>query len=133
MYGLLVSRLQITPRLDFFTSQTVATARPTRIKNSPRAAGFLCRCSSAILCLSSSRLQSMTGIPLALANPPNPATNPPGRPHQMGIVQILLGAVVQSPPPASETTRRVAQPKVPIQDDAVHAIAAAVEKIVVVT
>ncbi|MBA3493484.1 MAG: IS3 family transposase [Gammaproteobacteria bacterium] len=65
--GRLVCRFWMTPWRDRFTSQSVATARPTSTKNTPRTLGFFFRCAAAISCFRSSWSQSMTGTPFVLA------------------------------------------------------------------
>ena len=91
--------------LDRCTSHTVATARPTRIRKSPLAAGFFSRCSSAILCLRSSLLQSRMGIPFRFGKRSHTTAEPSSHPHQVGIVELLLRTIVQPAPPGAEATR----------------------------
>src|SRR4051812_37505912 len=151
-----LARLTSTPSAERVTSQTGATARATRIRNTPRSTSWVARYSSAISCLRSPRLQSITGMPCAAAeartrraNRPairircalsncssspcrrrHQVRNPPGHPHQMRIAHLLVVAVQASPPgpePAGVVTQRV----VGVEHDPVHAVVAAVEQIAV--
>jgi hypothetical protein len=58
---LVFSRLRITPELDRLTFHTMAGARATRIKKTPTPTVCSFRYSSAIRCLRSPALQSITG------------------------------------------------------------------------
>jgi hypothetical protein len=59
--------------------------------------------------------------PMLLTISPNPATESPGHPHQMFVIQILITPVQVSPPQA-KTTGNVSPPEIRIQNDAVRAI-----------
>src|SRR5437870_4545208 len=52
--------------------------------------------------------------------------------HQVRVVQFFFRSVVQPPPPRPKAARRVAQSKVGVQNDTVHAVVAAIQKIGVV-
>src|SRR4030095_2211955 len=62
----------------------------------------------------------------------HPTAESSRHPHQVRVVQFLLRSVVQPPPPGPKPARRVAQSKVGVQNDTVHAVVAAIEKIAVV-
>jgi hypothetical protein len=61
---------------------------------------------------------------------PDPAGEPPGHPHRVRVVQLLVVAV-QPPPPRAEPARVVAQRVVGVEHDPIHAVVAAVEEIAV--
>ncbi len=69
MYSVFFSKLTITPERDWVTFHTVAGARATSTMNTPIPTGWAARYSSAIRCLRSPALLSITGTPLALAQP----------------------------------------------------------------
>ncbi|MGH3921995.1 MAG: hypothetical protein ACRDTT_03840 [Pseudonocardiaceae bacterium] len=62
-----LARFPMTPLAERATSHTGATARATKIRNTPGPTVCVARYSSASWCLRSPRLQSMTGIPCTLA------------------------------------------------------------------
>ena len=66
-YSLFFSSAVMTPPADRFTFHTAARARATKIKKTPGLTTFLARYSSAIRCLRSPALQSITGTPFAPA------------------------------------------------------------------
>jgi hypothetical protein len=88
------------------------------------------RYSSAIWCLRSPRLTVDDRDPARLGRGPHPAGEPPRHPHQVRVVQLVLEAIVQSPP-HPESARRVAQRVVGVEHDAIHAVIAAEQKIAV--
>jgi len=53
---------------------------------------------------------------------PHPAGEPPGHPHQVGVVQQLITVTVQPPPPHPEPTRVVTQREIRVEHDPVHTI-----------
>ena len=110
------------PSAERRTSHTVAGARATRIKNTPGPTGCVRRYSPAIRCLRSPRTQSITGMPLAAAKGPHPASEQAGQPHQMSVVQLLAGIVVQPPPPAPKPARTMTQREVGVQHHPVNAV-----------
>src|SRR4051795_2885110 len=57
------------------------------------------------------------------------AAEPPGHAHQVVVVQFVIGTVMESAPPRAEPTSRIAQRAVSIQNDAIHAVVAAVQQI----
>jgi len=61
--------------------------------------------------------------------PPHPAREPAGHPHQVGVVELFVAALVQPPPPRPEPARRVTQRVVGVEHDPVHAVVAAEQKI----
>src|SRR6266508_3040883 len=62
----------------------------------------------------------------------DPTAEPSSHSHQVRVVQFLFRSVVQPPPPGPKAARRVAQSKVSVQNDTVHAFVAANQKIGVV-
>src|SRR5215510_3849953 len=62
----------------------------------------------------------------------HPTAESSRHPHQVCVVQFLFRSVVQPPPPESKAARRVAQSKVGVQNNTVHAIVAAIEIIAVI-
>ena len=52
------------------------------------------------------------------------AGEPAREPHQAGVVQLIVGAAVQAPPPVPEPARVVPQREVGVQHDPVHAVIA---------
>src|ERR1022692_3113951 len=69
---------------------------------------------------------------LVLLGPPIHApTEAPRQTHQMGIIQVVIGAI-QEPPPNAKSTRRTAQRKVSIQHDAIDAVVRAIQKLAIV-
>jgi hypothetical protein len=77
-YSGFFSRFPMTPPADRFTFHTVARARATMIKNTPGPTTFLARYSSAIRCLRSPALHSMTGTAFAFAQARTRRANRPG-------------------------------------------------------
>jgi hypothetical protein len=61
---------------------------------------------------------------------PDPAGEPPGHPHQVRVVELLIVAV-QPPPPGPEPARVMPQRKVGVEHDPVHAVVAARQKIAI--
>ena len=57
------------------------------------------------------------------------AGEPPGHPHQMRVVQILVGVVVPAPPPHPKPARVVPQRVVGVEHDPVHTVVTARQKI----
>ena len=68
----------ITPPADRLTFHTVARARATRTRKTPGPTLWLARYSSAIRCLRSPALQSITGTPFAAAQARTRRANRPG-------------------------------------------------------
>ncbi len=68
---------------------------------------------------------------VGLGEAPQAATESPGHAHEMGVVQVRLGAAGQSPPPLPKPTRGVAQREVGVEDDAVYAVVAPLQEIAV--
>jgi hypothetical protein len=62
----------------------------------------------------------------------HPTAESSSHPYQVRVIQFLFRSVVQPPPPGPKPARRVAQSKVGVQNDTVHAVVAAIEKIAVV-
>ena len=62
----------------------------------------------------------------------HPAAEAPRHPHQVCIVQFVIGTVVQPSPPGTKATRRVSQPKVAIQNDTIDTVVAAIKQIRIV-
>ncbi len=61
----------------------------------------------------------------------DPAGEPASHPHEVRVIELVIAAVVQPPPPAPEPARPAAERKVRLQDNPVHAVVAAAEKIAV--
>jgi hypothetical protein len=61
----------------------------------------------------------------------HPAGEPAGHPHQVRVVQLLIGAAVQSAPPGPEPARVVPQREVGVEHDPVHAVIRAGQQIAV--
>ena len=56
-------------------------------------------------------------------------TEATGHAHQMGVVQLLVGAIHQAPPPGPKAPSRVAQAVVGVQDDAIDTVIGAVQQL----
>jgi hypothetical protein len=69
------------------------------------------------------------GNPLRPGERPHPPREPARRPHQVGVVELGLGAAVQLPPPDAEPARAVPQRVVGVQHDPVHAVVAAGQQV----
>ena len=59
------------------------------------------------------------------------AGEPARHAHQLGVVQLLLGAFVQAPPPHPKPARVVPQREVGVEHDAVHAVVGAGQQLVI--
>jgi hypothetical protein len=60
-----------------------------------------------------------------------PRLDPPGEPHQVRVVQLIIAAVVQPPPPAPEPARPAPEREVGLQHDPVDAVVAAAQQIAI--
>jgi len=69
--------------------------------------------------------------PIGRAPRLDPAGEPPGHPHQVRVVQLVIAAVVQPPPPAPEPARPAPEREVGLQHDPVHAVVAAAQQIAI--
>ena len=52
----------------------------------------------------------------------DPAGEPPGHPHQVRVIELVIAAAMQPPPPAPEPARVMAQREIRVQHHPVHAI-----------
>ena len=59
-----------------------------------------------------------------------PTTEAAGHPHQVGVGQRLVGPG-QRPPPHAEAAGIMPHPEIAVKDDAIHAIVAAAQEILV--
>ena len=59
----------------------------------------------------------------------HPTTEATGHTHQMGVVQLLVGAIHQAPPPGPKPAGRVAQAVVGVQDDAIDTVVRTLQQI----
>src|ERR1700731_3202101 len=96
------------------TSHTGACARPTRTRNKPWVTLVLARYSSARSCLRCPAGQS----------------EPAGQPHQVGVFEHLIRSG-QRAPPHPEPARIMAHPEIRVQDNAIDAIVAAAQQILI--
>jgi hypothetical protein len=69
--------------------------------------------------------------PVSRGRRTQPAGEPPGHPHQMRVVQLLIGVTMQPPPPHPKPARVMTQREVGIEHDAIHAVIAARQKIAI--
>src|SRR5947209_597156 len=122
MNALLDSRWQITPRLFRCTSQTVAGARATRIMNSPRTEGLLAQIFFGYLMFLFIGSAIDDGNTFGLCISTHATAKTASHPHQMRVVQLFLGAIVQPTPPGPKTTGQVAQPEVAVQHNPIDAV-----------
>src|ERR1700740_1122827 len=60
----------------------------------------------------------------------NTTAEPAGHPHQIGVLQRLIGPG-QRPPPDTEPAGIMPHPEIRVEDDAIHAIVAAAQQILV--
>jgi hypothetical protein len=93
-------RLRIVPAEVRWTSQTVAGARATRIKNTPGLTVCSARYSCAIRCLRSPRPQSITGMSFAAANARTRRANRPAN-----RIRCALSSCASSPYSRRHQTR----------------------------
>jgi hypothetical protein len=116
------------PLLERMTSHTAAEARATRIKNTP---GPPCASpstpwrSGACARRACSRSRDLVGV----SPTPYATGKSAGHPHQMRVVQQLIGVLMQPPPPHPKPTRVMPQREVGVQQDAIHAVIAARQQI----
>src|SRR6266566_2700848 len=61
----------------------------------------------------------------------DPAGEPAREPHQVRVIQLIVGAVVPPPPPGPEPARVVPQAEVGLQHNPVHAVIAAGQQIAI--
>lgn len=117
------SRLVMTPPLERCTSQTVALARATSTMNTPaRPHGSADTPRRSRVCVPGLAVDDRHLVHLRPRS--HPAGEPSGDPLQMCIVQQLITAVVQGPPPVPEPARIVAQREEGVEPDPVHAVVA---------
>jgi hypothetical protein len=79
--------------------------------------------------LRSPREQSITGM-LCVGIAANATAAPAGQAHQVGIVECLVGPG-HRPPPDAEPAGIMPHSEIVVQDDAIHAIVAAAQQILV--
>ncbi len=84
--------------------------------------------SNLVLALSASAVDDRN--PVRLGGATHPPTETTGHTHQVGIVEFLFRAH-ESSPPLAEATARIAQPEVPVQDDAINAVIASVQQVTI--
>src|SRR3977135_3270924 len=111
------------------TSHTGACARPTRTRNKPWVTVVLARYSSARSCLRCPAEQSITGI-VRFRITANATAEPAGHPHQVGVFKRLIRSG-QRPPPHPEPARIMAHAEIRVQNDAIDAIVAAAQQILI--
>src|SRR6266446_934464 len=111
------------------TSHTGACARPTRTRNKPWVTLVLARYSSARSCLRCPAGQSITGMSWAGITAKATA-EPAGQPHQVGVFERLIRSG-QRAPPHPEPARIMAHPEIRVQDNAIDAIVAAAQQILI--
>src|SRR6266540_5069831 len=78
-----------------------------------------------VLALSASAVDNWNSVSLGEAA--HSTTEATGHAHEMSVVQLLVGAAHQPPPPLPKATGRVADPVVRIQDNPVDAVVGPVE------
>jgi len=83
----------------------------------------------AVLALPAAAVDDRDAV--GLGEPAHPAAEPARHPHQMGVVQLLLGVVVQAPPPHPKPARVVPQREVGVEHDPVHAVVSAGQQLAV--
>src|SRR5690349_20819588 len=111
-------------------SQTGAWALEIKIRNSPGLPLGRDKYSSAISCFLSPRLQSIIGIPRALAKARKRRLKRPAIRMRCALSRYLSEPYLL--PPSAEATARVAHAKVRVQHNAVHTIVRSFEKVSVV-
>src|SRR6516225_256601 len=112
------------------TSHTGAWARPTSTRNRPWVTVVLARYSSARSCLRCPAEQSITRNAVRFGIAANTAAEPAGQPHQVSVFERLIGAR-QRPPPYTEPARIMAHAEVCVQHNAIDAIVAAAQQILI--
>src|SRR5207249_3777727 len=65
------------------------------------------------------------GDPAGLGEGPDPAGETSRHPHEVRVVELVVTAAMQGPPPGAEPAGVVAQPEVGVQHDSVHTVVAA--------
>lgn len=125
------SWLTMAPAADRFTFHTVAGALATRTRNTPVPTAWVARYSSAIRCLRSPALAVHDRHVVGLAPRLHPPGEPTGHAHQVGVVQLLIRAVVQPPPPRAEPAGRVTHREVGVEHHPVDAVIVAIHQIAV--
>src|SRR5437868_1625833 len=122
MYGRFLSRFWTRPWAERWTSQTVAIARPTRMRKSPRLTEWVARYSlgDAVLALTTSAVDDWD--PVRSGKAMHSATEATSHPHQVRVIEVLFGAIVQTPPPLPEAASRVSHRVERIENDAIDAV-----------
>src|SRR6516164_2629683 len=97
------------------------------MRNSPCVTLVLAKYSVAMSCLRSPTRQSITGIP-GFGITSNATTETTGHPHQVGVIQGVIGPS-QLPPPGAEPSGSMCHTEITRQNDSVEAIVATGEEI----
>ena len=66
---------------------------------------------------------------VCLGEPTYPTTEPTSQTHEVRVVELLLGATHQRPPPQPKAASRVAHGVVAVQDDPINAVVGAIQQL----
>ena len=128
-YSLLLSMLTIRPAADRFTFHTVAGALAASTRNTPVSTSWRGQIllGDAMLALAGlAKDHRHVGRRTPGLDPPG---EPPGQPHQVGVVQLGVAVVVPAPPPHPEPARVMSERKERVEHDPIHAVIAAGQQI----
>ena len=114
---------------DRFTFHTGAGALATSTRNTPMLdlVGGQVLLGDAVLALAG--LAEDHRHPVGRAPRLDPPREPPGQPHQMGVVQLGVAVVVPAPPPHPEPARVMPEREERVEHDPIHAVIAAGQQI----
>ena len=112
------------------TSHTGACARPTRTRNKPWVTVVLAQIFFGKLVLALPRRTVDHRNVVRFGITANATAEPAGQPHQVGIFERLVRSG-QRPPPHPEPTGTMAHAEVGVQNDAIDAIVAAAQQILI--
>src|SRR6516162_7694150 len=106
------------------TSHTGAWARPTRTRNKPWVTVVFGQIffGQVVLALACGTVDHRNTVRFGATA--NATTEAAGHPHQVGVLQRVVGPG-QRPPPYTESAGIMPHPEIGVQDDAIHAIVAA--------